>query len=74
MASCVQEQVSECRELNTTAEWLAVASAVNPLAMSMPLLLHHQVSQALQPAVLTFASIDDAIAIAPMKACFSKPC
>lgn len=42
----VQEQVAECRELNSTEQWLAVASAVNPLAQSMPLLLHHQVKPA----------------------------
>ena len=42
--------------------------------MSMPLLLHHQVSLALQPAVTTLANIDDAIAIAPVKACYSKLC
>lgn len=39
----LQEQVAECRELNSTEVWLAVASAVNPLCQSMPLLLHHQV-------------------------------
>lgn len=39
----LQEQVAECRELNSTEQWLAVAAAVNPLAQSMPLLLHHQV-------------------------------
>lgn len=40
----LQEQVAECRELNSTEVWLAVASTVNPLCQSMPLLLHHQVS------------------------------
>lgn len=40
----LQEQVAECRELNSTEVWLAVASAVNPLCQSMPLLLHHQVT------------------------------
>ena len=41
----LQEQVAECRELNSTEVWLAVASAVNPLCQSMPLLLHHQVKR-----------------------------
>lgn len=40
----LQEQVAECRELNSTEVWLAVASTVNPLCQSMPLLLHHQVN------------------------------
>lgn len=38
-----QEQVAECRELNSTEVWLAVAATVTPLCQSMPLLLHHQV-------------------------------
>ena len=45
----LQEQVAECRELNSTEQWLAVAAAVNPLAQSMPLLLHHQVSLLARP-------------------------
>ena len=45
-ASHIQEQVAEGRELNSTEAWLEVASTVNPLCQSLPLLLHHQVRAA----------------------------
>ncbi|KAL0018407.1 hypothetical protein WJX79_009395 [Trebouxia sp. C0005] len=63
-SSFFQEQVAECRELNSTEQWLAVAAAVNPLAQSMPLLLHHQAQ--IVDILLSAIKLEAAISLPPI--------
>ncbi|KAL0035339.1 hypothetical protein WJX77_001780 [Trebouxia sp. C0004] len=63
-SSFFQEQVAECRELNSTEQWLAVAAAVNPLAQSMPLLLHHQAQ--IMDILLGAIKLEAAISLPPI--------
>ena len=41
--SFLQEEIQKQRELHTTAHFLQTAAAINQLAQTLPLIVHHKV-------------------------------
>lgn len=50
--SFLQEEIQKQRELHTTSHFLKAAAAINQLAQTLPLILHHKVPNSLKKSLM----------------------